>query len=281
MNGWATLFTFTNAVAFLGWAALAFLPRRPAVHSLILYLGVGILCLAYAAMFVALFGGVTDPARVAGAAVPDLTDYSIAGLRALFMSDGGIVLGWTHYLAFDLFVGLWIGRDADAKGFSRLAQVPGPLRDLDGGPDRAARLARRPRAAGAGCGGMKLSSPAAQRNREPIAAVLADWLPKRGLVLEVASGSGEHAAFLAQIFPALEWQPTDPDPDALSSIEAWRADLGLANLREPVIIDATAATWPVERAEAVLNINMAHISPWEATIGLLDGAARVLPVGDR
>jgi len=126
---------------------------------------------------------------------------------------------------------------------------------------------------------MKLSSPAAQRNREPIAAVLADWLPKRGLVLEVASGSGEHAAFLAQIFPALEWQPTDPDPDALSSIEAWRADLGLANLREPVIIDATAATWPVERAEAVLNINMAHISPWEATIGLLDGAAKVLPVG--
>ena len=100
-----------------------------------------------------------------------------------------------------------------------------------------------------------------------------------GPVTRVASGSGEHAAFLAQIFPALEWQPTDPDPDALSSIEAWRADLGLANLREPVIIDATAATWPVERAEAVLNINMAHISPWEATIGLLDGAARVLPVG--
>ena len=134
MNGWATLFTFTNAVAFLGWAALAFLPRRPAVHSLILYLGVGILCLAYAAMFVALFGGVTDPARVAGAAVPDLTDYSIAGLRALFMSDGGIVLGWTHYLAFDLFVGLWIGRDGDAKGFSRLAQVPVLFATLMAGP---------------------------------------------------------------------------------------------------------------------------------------------------
>ena len=134
MNGWATLFTFTNAVAFLGWAALAFLPRRPAVHSLILYLGVGILCLAYAAMFVALFGGVTDPARVAGAAVPDLTDYSIAGLRALFMSGGGNVLGWTHYLAFDLFVGLWIGRDADAKGFSRLAQVPVLFATLMAGP---------------------------------------------------------------------------------------------------------------------------------------------------
>ena len=76
----------------------------------------------------------TDPARVAGAAVPDLTDYSIAGLRALFMSDGGIVLGWTHYLALDLFVGLWIGRDADAKGFSRLAQVPVLFATLMAGP---------------------------------------------------------------------------------------------------------------------------------------------------
>jgi hypothetical protein len=113
---------------------LAFLPRRPAVHSLILYMGVGILCLAYAAMFVALFGGLADPVRVAGAAEPDLTDYSIAGLRALFMSDGGIVLGWTHYLAFDLFVGLWISRDADAKGFSRLVQIPFLFATLMVGP---------------------------------------------------------------------------------------------------------------------------------------------------
>jgi len=134
MNGWATLFTLTNAVAFLGWAALAFLPRRPAVHSLILYVGVGILCLAYAAMFIALFGGLADPARVAGAGAPDLTDYSIPGLRALFMSDGGIVLGWTHYLAFDLFVGLWIARDADAKGFPRLAQLPVLFATLMAGP---------------------------------------------------------------------------------------------------------------------------------------------------
>ena len=134
MNGWATLFTLTNAVAFLGWAGLAFLPRRPAVHSLILYVGVGILCLAYAAMFIALFGGLADPARVAGAGAPDLTDYSIPGLRALFMSDGGIVLGWTHYLAFDLFIGLWIARDADAKGFSRLAQLPLLFATLMAGP---------------------------------------------------------------------------------------------------------------------------------------------------
>lgn len=126
---------------------------------------------------------------------------------------------------------------------------------------------------------MKLSSPAAQRNREPIAAVLADWLPETGLVLEVASGSGEHAVHFAQAFPQLDWQPTDPDPAALTSIEAWRADSGLANLREPVILDATAAEWPVDRVEAVLNINMVHISPWESALGLLDGAARLLPPG--
>ena len=109
--------------------------------------------------------------------------------------------------------------------------------------------------------------------------MLADWLPKQGLVLEVASGSGEHAAFFAQAIPGLEWQPTDPDPEALSSIEAWRTDSGLSNLREPVILDATAASWPIERADAVLNINMVHISPWEAALGLLDGAARVLSAG--
>lgn len=128
---------------------------------------------------------------------------------------------------------------------------------------------------------MKLSSPSAQRNRGPISAVLADWLPESGLVLEVASGSGEHAVHFAQAFPQLEWQPTDPDPGAILSIEAWRTDSGLANLHEPVILDAAAQTWPVERAEAVLNINMVHISPWEAALGLLDGAARVLAPGGK
>ena len=134
MNGWASLFTLTNALAFIGWAALAFLPRRPADHSLILYGCVAKLCLAYAAMFVALFGGLADPARLPGVGEPDLTDYSVAGLRALFMSDGGLVLGWTHYLALDLFVGLWIARDADAKGFSRLAQLPVLFATLMAGP---------------------------------------------------------------------------------------------------------------------------------------------------
>ncbi len=126
---------------------------------------------------------------------------------------------------------------------------------------------------------MKLSSPATQRNREPIAAVLADWLPPCGLVLEVASGAGEHASFFAEHFRQLDWQPSDPDPAAINSIEAWRVDSGLANLREPVVLDATAATWPVESADALLNINMVHISPWQAALGLIEGAARILPAG--
>jgi hypothetical protein len=128
---------------------------------------------------------------------------------------------------------------------------------------------------------VKLSAPSAQRNREPIATVLADWLPASGLALEVASGSGEHAVYFAERFPDLDWQPSDPGPDALNSIEAWRADLGLPNLREPVILDAAAETWPIERAGAVLNINMVHISAWTAALGLLDGAARVLPPGGK
>ena len=134
MNGWSALFTLTNVVAFAGWAALAFLPRSEAVERAILYGAVGLLCLAYLAMFVALFGGLADPQRVAGAAQPDLTDYSVEGLRRFFMSDGGIVLGWTHYLAFDLFVGLWIARDADRRGASRLVQLPFLFATLMAGP---------------------------------------------------------------------------------------------------------------------------------------------------
>jgi hypothetical protein len=131
---WSALFTLTNVVAFAGWAMLAFLPRSRAVNSVIMYACVGLLCVAYAAMFVALFGGLADPVRVAGTLEPDLSNYSVEGLRALFMSDGGIVLGWTHYLAFDLFVGLWIARDADAKSFSRLVQLPILFFTLMAGP---------------------------------------------------------------------------------------------------------------------------------------------------
>lgn len=129
--------------------------------------------------------------------------------------------------------------------------------------------------------GARRSAPTTLRNREPIAEVLRDWLPPAGLVLEIASGTGEHAVHFAGAFPHLDWQPSDVEPVALRSIAAWRADCGLPNLREPVPLDAAASTWPVERAEAVLSINMVHISPWASALGLLDGAARVLPPGGR
>nr|WP_230293910.1 DUF938 domain-containing protein [Croceicoccus sp. Ery5] len=122
-------------------------------------------------------------------------------------------------------------------------------------------------------------APATQRNREPIGDCLATILPATGLVLEVASGSGEHALFFARRFPALEWQPSDPDADAIRSIAAWRGAEGTANLRAPVMLDASAPDWPVDRADAMLCVNMVHISPWDATIGLFAGAARVLPAG--
>lgn len=131
---WAGAWTFINLVALLGWAALILLPRRPMVHSLILYAGVGLLCLTYAAIFVLLIGHWADPGQVAGQPPADLSDYSISGIRRLFGSDAGVVMGWTHYLAFDLFVGLWIGRDADNKGFSRVAQAPVLLLTFLAGP---------------------------------------------------------------------------------------------------------------------------------------------------
>ena len=127
--------------------------------------------------------------------------------------------------------------------------------------------------------GARRSAPAALRNREAIADVLRDWLPASGLVLEIASGTGEHAVFFADAFPDLEWQPSDVHPDALSSIRAWRGAAGLANVREPLILDAAAAEWRVERADAVLSINMVHISPWTSALGLIAGAARLLAPG--
>lgn len=125
----------------------------------------------------------------------------------------------------------------------------------------------------------KRHAPATARNREPIAEVLARILPARGLVLEVASGTGEHAVWFAERFPDLTWQPSDPDPAALRSIAAWVEHAGLANVRPPVRLDALGAGWPVETANAIACINMIHISPWAATEGLLAGAARVLPPG--
>lgn len=125
----------------------------------------------------------------------------------------------------------------------------------------------------------KRHAPATLRNRDAIAAVLADWLPPSGTVLEVASGSGEHAIHFAAAFPHLVWQPSDPDPAGLASIVAWRGEAGLSNVAPPLALDASASDWPVERADALLCINMVHISPWEATLGLFAGAARLLAPG--
>ena len=123
------------------------------------------------------------------------------------------------------------------------------------------------------------SAPAALRNREPIANVLADWLPASGTVLELASGTGEHAVYFAERFPSLDWQPSDVHPDALASIAAHRGAAGLSNILPPITLDASSALWPVDRADALLSINMVHISPWNAALGLLDGGARLLSSG--
>src|SRR5439155_3002749 len=123
------------------------------------------------------------------------------------------------------------------------------------------------------------SSPAALRNRDPIAGVLREVLPERGLVLEIASGTGEHAEYFAGLFPDLLWQPSDADPTALHWSRARKAAAGHPNLLDPLPLDTTDAVWPVEHADALLCSNMVHISPWAATEGLLRGAGRLLGSG--
>ena len=125
---------------------------------------------------------------------------------------------------------------------------------------------------------MKLESPSVARNRDALAAALADWLPARGTVLEVASGSGEHALHFARALPHLVLQPSDPDAEACASIAAYVAEAGLPNLRPPLALDVLAST-PFPPADAVLCINMIHIAPWAACEALLAGAAGVLPAG--
>lgn len=120
---WGGLFTFVHVVALAGWALLFLAPRGPRVAAYVLYLCVGLLCLTYTVMFASQFGSI-----IAG-------DFlSIEGIKDLFASDGGIVIGWTHYLGFDLFIGQWIAKDADHKGFSRLVQAPILLLTLLAGP---------------------------------------------------------------------------------------------------------------------------------------------------
>jgi hypothetical protein len=126
---------------------------------------------------------------------------------------------------------------------------------------------------------MRQQAPAAARNRQPILDVLRPHLPARGLVLEVASGSGEHTAHFAQALPDLTFQPSDPDELARTSIDDWAATLGLANVRPALELDAAAEAWPIAEAHAIACINMIHISPWDSTVGLVRGAAPLLPSG--
>jgi SAM-dependent methyltransferase len=126
---------------------------------------------------------------------------------------------------------------------------------------------------------MKLHAPATLRNRDPILAVLRRVLPPSGVVLEVASGTGEHAVAFARALPHLVWQPSEPDPEMRASVAAHVAEAGLPNLRPPLDLDAAAADWPLAAADAVVAINLIHISPWRTCQGLFAGAARLLPPG--
>src|SRR3954462_2409670 len=117
-------------------------------------------------------------------------------------------------------------------------------------------------------------SAPAERNRDAILAVLRRVLPQRGLVLEIASGTGQHAVHFARSLPGVTWQPSDPTPEARASIEAWSAEAALPNLRSPIALDVGAPQWPIEKADAIVCINMVHISPWPATEALIAGAAR-------
>ncbi|UCE32102.1 MAG: DUF938 domain-containing protein [Burkholderiales bacterium] len=128
-------------------------------------------------------------------------------------------------------------------------------------------------------GQMIRHTPAAERNRQPILEVLAAVLPESGLVLEVASGTGQHVEHFAAALPALQWQPSDPDPDARASIDARIRLAGLDNVRAAIALDVRRTPWPLEAADAIVCINMIHIAPWSAALALLDGAAAVLPPG--
>jgi hypothetical protein len=128
---WDGIFGAVNLIALVAWIGLIVLPRWPTLLTFILYLGVGLLCAIYAAFLVPIVGGWIDPV---GPADPAANFSTIEGVRGIFLSDGGVTVGWTHYLAFDLFVGLWIAKDADAKGFSRLVQAPILLATFLAGP---------------------------------------------------------------------------------------------------------------------------------------------------
>ncbi len=118
-----------------------------------------------------------------------------------------------------------------------------------------------------------------ERNKGPILDVLKRVLPETGLVLEIGSGTGGHAAHFAPRLPGLVWQPTDPDPEMRASIGAWVAETNAPNLRPPMDLDVTGEAWPITEAQAVFSANMIHIAPWECCLGLLAGAGRTLSPG--
>jgi hypothetical protein len=120
-------------------------------------------------------------------------------------------------------------------------------------------------------------APATLRNRDFILDVIRDVLPATGVILEVACGSGEHVVHFARNLPSLVFQPSDPDPDARLSVAAWVKATGVTNVRAPIALDALHSVWPIASADGIICINMIHISPWEATLGLIKGAAAILP----
>ncbi|REE23938.1 uncharacterized protein DUF938 [Paraburkholderia sp. BL27I4N3] len=126
---------------------------------------------------------------------------------------------------------------------------------------------------------LRQHSPSAERNREPILALLRAVLPANGRVLEIASGTGQHAIWFARAMPGLDWQPSDADADARASIGAWVAHEGLTNVHAPLALDVHQPDWGVDTLDAVVCINMIHISPWSAAQALFAGAGRRLVDG--
>ena len=126
---------------------------------------------------------------------------------------------------------------------------------------------------------LRETAPSPERNKQPILEVLARVLPPRGLVLEIGSGTGQHVAHFAKAFPDLIFQPSEMDSQRHPSIVAWAGHEQLINVRPPLAFDVARLPWPVRSADAVLCINVIHISPWEATQGLMRGAGDILPPG--
>lgn len=131
----------------------------------------------------------------------------------------------------------------------------------------------------AGAGDARRHAPATHRNRDAIVAAITPFMPPAGLVLEVASGTGEHIVHFALHWPQLDFQPSDPDPELRASIAAWTSYAGLANVRTPIDLDTRADSWPVGAVDAIFCANMIHIAPWPCAEGLIAGAGRSLGPG--